>query len=409
MVKMAFWRAERQDGRVIGLGPSLALIGVVVALILYGSFYPFHLQPLPPGASLPELLAERLANTPSGGRGDITGNLLLFLPFGGALALALGGRCPRAFVMLLATLLAAILALGIETTQLFIPGRVTSAWDVACNLLGSGFGAGLALTLGQLAPRVGSGTADPFALLLVLTWLGYRFFPYVPSIDLQGWWHAVKPLLTAASFDPLRGFRLTVEWLTAAEMTAAATDRQLPRRLAVPALLLGTLAGKVVVVDSHLSIEEVVAVALVLPGWALCQQAGLRARAGLLLGLLLAATLMDRLEPFQFGPAQTAFGWIPFRSFLAPSGWGAGIQAGLQKFFLYGGLLWLSLRAGTGLPTAGALLLLLTLGTSMMQVFLPGRSAEITDTVLAAAVTLALVVSRRLEPRPSPSAQTPRS
>jgi glycopeptide antibiotics resistance protein len=61
------------------------------------------------------------------------GNILLFLPLGAVLGLL--GLRRRATV-----LTAFSLSVAIETTQLFIPGRTTSADDVLCNTLGAVFG-----------------------------------------------------------------------------------------------------------------------------------------------------------------------------------------------------------------------------------------------------------------------------
>jgi len=36
-----------------------------------------------------------------------------------------------------------------------------------------------------------------FARLLLLAWVGWRLYPYVPTIDLHKYWHSVKPLFTA--------------------------------------------------------------------------------------------------------------------------------------------------------------------------------------------------------------------
>jgi glycopeptide antibiotics resistance protein len=61
---------------------------------------------------------------------NVVGNVLLFLPLGAALGLL--GLRRRA-----ATLAGFCLSAAIETTQLFIPGRTTSADDVLCNTLGA--------------------------------------------------------------------------------------------------------------------------------------------------------------------------------------------------------------------------------------------------------------------------------
>jgi VanZ family protein len=64
---------------------------------------------------------------------NVVGNIILFLPLGATLCL-LGLRRR-------ATLLAGFcLSAAIEITQLFIPGRTTSADDVLCNTLGAVLG-----------------------------------------------------------------------------------------------------------------------------------------------------------------------------------------------------------------------------------------------------------------------------
>jgi VanZ family protein len=70
---------------------------------------------------------------------NLIGNILLFAPLGAALCL-LGLRRRE-------TVLAGFcLSLAIEITQLFIPGRTTSADDVLCNTLGTFVGCLLVAT-----------------------------------------------------------------------------------------------------------------------------------------------------------------------------------------------------------------------------------------------------------------------
>jgi VanZ family protein len=374
-----------------------ALVAGVVALILYGSLYPFLYQPLPTGRSFETALTAALWHTPSGGRGDVIANLLLYMPLGGAVALALRGRWPAEWALLIAALGSALLAFGVEATQLVIVSRTTSGWDLLLNTLGSLLGATSARLLSRLSAAPGRPAGEPFALLLLIAWLGYGLYPYVPHIDLQGWWRAVKPLMASPMPDPLRLCRLTAFWLLAAELATAATGGRPTPTLAVPSILLGTLAAKVLIVDNGPTSADVAAVAIVLPTWVLLRGVPVPRRARLLLPLLLTALLIDRLEPFRFGPVQVAFGWVPFRGILASSGWSTGVLAGLQKFFLYGGALWLLRRAGTDLSVAVAAVFSVALGTSAAQIFLPGRSAEITDALIALGAAATLVLSKRLQ------------
>ena len=73
------------------------------------------------------------------GIADFVDNILLFLPFGAALAAA-GFPLPRC------VLSAALLSASVEFAQLYIPGRDPSLGDVVSNTFGSGLGAVLVAT-----------------------------------------------------------------------------------------------------------------------------------------------------------------------------------------------------------------------------------------------------------------------
>jgi hypothetical protein len=66
---------------------------------------------------------------------DVAGNVAMFLPAGFLLVRLLRGRVMRA------VLAAATLSLAIELLQQWVPTRVTSLFDLACNTLGAWIGA----------------------------------------------------------------------------------------------------------------------------------------------------------------------------------------------------------------------------------------------------------------------------
>jgi VanZ family protein len=75
---------------------------------------------------------------------DIVGNLLLFVPFGFGLAAVGQTRAmPPSRGIPLIIVLGAMLSLGVETLQCWLPGREPSWLDVAANCTSSGLGAGL--------------------------------------------------------------------------------------------------------------------------------------------------------------------------------------------------------------------------------------------------------------------------
>jgi VanZ family protein len=368
------------------------LAAVAVGLILYGSLYPFRF-------SLQADLVGALGRgwgQPAGGRGDLLANLALYAPLGFFAAASLVGALPRAVVVPFVVLAGAMLSGVVEFAQFHVPGRTSSLWDIYLNTAGCALGAlaaatgGAGLLSAALDPR--GRRAEPFAVLLILCWLGYRLYPYVPTIDLQKYLDSLKPLLLAPVFEPFRSFRLAVLWLVAAHLLETAGGRFRPALL-VPAVLAGTLLSGVVIVDRVVSLADVLAVLAALLGWAVLRRS--RWFGPVLLALLGVVVVADRLAPFDFAATGRPFGWVPFRSVFAGH-WGRGLQSMLEKCFLYGALLWLLVREGASLRLAAGAGMLLVFAASLLQTRLPGRSAEITDTVLVGglAIVLTLLTAR---------------
>ena len=82
---------------------------------------------------------------------DLAANVAVYLPLGFFLTLALNGVPGRYTALLLATLLAGGTSFGLETLQTWLPSRVPSNLDLACNTLGGLLGALWAQAVG---PRV---------------------------------------------------------------------------------------------------------------------------------------------------------------------------------------------------------------------------------------------------------------
>lgn len=72
---------------------------------------------------------------------DLAANTLAYVPLGLLWAATFSARLPRGAAFLLALALGSALSLGIETAQNFLPNRVPSNLDLACNALGTLLGA----------------------------------------------------------------------------------------------------------------------------------------------------------------------------------------------------------------------------------------------------------------------------
>ena len=64
----------------------------------------------------------------------------------------------------------------------------------------------------------------------------------------------------------------------------------------------------------------------------------------------------------------------------------------LEKAFLYGALIWLLARSGLGLRVSTILVAIMLFATSWAETCLPGRSAEITDALMAILIGAVIVV-----------------
>src|SRR5262249_5961953 len=113
-------------------------------------------------------------------------------------------------------------------------------------------------------------------------------------------------------------------------------------------------------------------------------------------GFFIGLVILQALAPFQFSSIARPFGWMPFRSFL--NGYnGFGVPSFLEKTFTYGCLVWLLGRIGIPWVQATISGAVFVFGLRLAQVYLPGRSAEITDVVLL--VSVAIIMRLMAEPR----------
>jgi len=147
--------------------------------------------------------------------------------------------------------------------------------------------------------------------------------------------------------------------------------------------IVGVLAAKVVIVGKALSAAEIAGAASALAAWVLLALiAGRRIRVTAITLLFAVSVVAERLAPFQFTLYAREFGWIPFHSFLYGS-LELNVVSFLEKAFLYGALIWLLHRTGLRLAVSTGLVATTLFFTSWVEIYLPDRSAEVTDALMA--------------------------
>jgi len=348
----------------------------VIAVIIHGSLYPYAFHPNGGLATALKMLLDSWSAPPAG-FSDLVANLFLYMPLGfsGVLAFRIRHR------LALITFCGFLLSVFIETAQFFDAGRVTNMSDVYLNTAGTFLG-GLAgivfdLRLRNRAARISA--VQPIPVILLSALLVYRFYPYVPTIDVHKYWHSIKPLLHPM-FSVLAIFQSFALWLTTYYLLRAAFPRTSP--LTIVWFVLFVFAAKIAIVGLALSASELCGAALALCLWLLLLERS-HFSAGVTFVVLGAMVLLLRLQPFDFqaGPA-APFGWVPFRSIVQGDLQNGFIASG-EKFFLYGSLIWIGGRAGLNLWLSTCAVAVLLLLTSVAETHIPGRSAEITDCVMA--------------------------
>jgi VanZ family protein len=334
----------------------------IAAVILYGSFFPFrfysHHDLRGPLGVLLESWSRPFPLD------DVVANIFLYLPFGFFAAFALERRTPQAVAI--ATAAGFTLSVFVELAQFYDFGRAQEISDIYSNTLGGFLGAAAAVGLRRRA-------WSPYLALILISWLGSRWFPVLPSVPTS----RLGPFLLVAPVPPLDLFRFFSAWLALGLMLEGLMEG-ISSRVTLPVLLAASLLVRALTVDIEpAEIAGGAVAAVIWIGWLW----RLRARAPIVAALFVVLVVLQALEPFHFSAPARAFGWVPFQSLIAAETGGA-IRSFFEKAFLYGGMLWLLVRAGCSASAATALGASLVFLLRLTQVYLPGRSAEITDTIL---------------------------
>ncbi len=346
-------------------------------LIGYGSLFPFAFERPAPGAWDAFFGDLRLWTS----RGDVLGNVVLFLPYGLFGWHALRGAPVRRVAWLLGGGLG--YALLLQLGQLALPMRSAALADVFWNGVGLILGLGLAPVFGA-RQAYGWSPARQTALGLLLLWSAIFLLPLVPSLDRALAASVLRPLLAPARLElPALLMNGALGWLGVRLLAACAGDAR-AARLGV-LLAAAMLAVQPVLIDGHLSLER----GLGLLGGALIASAVQRRGDDALLALLLLAYLTEGLMPFALRVHPAAPTWLPFEALLAGDMLNNSRQLAL-RITVYAGVLWLLARRGTPVRPAALALMACVVAVETAQLWLQGRSGDLSEAVWVALAGWAL-------------------
>ncbi len=348
-----------------------AITFAVVAVILYVSLFPFRYQP---GAR--QVWSYFLASLRyRADRFDFFANILLYLPVGFFFAAAFRGVRIR-YRVLAAALFGAVLSLAVELLQVYDATRASSVWDFLANADGA--------LLGAVAGASSAAfSAATFPVVMILCWVGYRAaLHWAPGIEVE---HFVSVFEGMAAW---LGCALLLEPVVTTKRTPVVLAALIALVVAMQIWLRGNF-------DDH---RELMAGVVAWFVWAVLLRFAARTAAVAIVFALFVA--VEALSPFRFADTGNHFGMLPFLAMIHSSRESL-VASTFSKVFMYGTLVWATVRAGWPLGRAAIAATAFVLLLRMIQVYIPGRSAEITDAIMVLLMAGGIYVMRPRTQQPA--------
>lgn len=367
---------------VLSMGNARRWQLTIGALITYGSLYPFSF-------SWPESLVTALAALVTesslwSSRGDVAGNVLIFLPWG----LLQAGQSGRQYWHWQTFVSGLLLALVLQILQTALPSRDAALSDVFWNTVGILIGQLLlAPIFSRLMAEHRSSPQAGQSVLLSTMWLTVGALPLVPSLDWQALKNQLQILLTSSSWstpDFLLNYG-SVLVIACSFISAKPTLRSL---IFLAVILFAAVTSKLFTLHNALYQVEVVA-------WVLAWITAVLIRhqphriALLAFAVILTGWTASQLEPFSFAQPASDFGLVPFAAYLEGNMLG-NIRELANTLWLTTAMLWLTWRIGGSMGGIGIFLTGWITLLEVIQMWVIGRSADITLPITTLIASLAI-------------------
>lgn len=358
---------------------------LLIFLVSYGSLYPFSFRS--PASALEDLRLFLSHTSLWSSLGDVMGNVLLFLPWGILARLGLERRADWAWKTIL---LGLALALALQLAQILVPVRDARLSDVFWNAVGIGLGYVVCAPILQFVFRgphrlsVNARTG----LLVGLLWFVMESLPLVPGID----WAAIKLALKALTASPAPGPAALVMAFASMLAIGCVLDEIFHRKraaLAFVPVMLALLLVKLLVAGNPTHVRELLAWA----AGAATSVAILGVRPALLPGLAIGGLLVGfmwlGLEPFRWAYEAGRFNWLPLEAYLKGNMLG-NVREFLGTVWFCAAVLWLTRVMDGRVAGVGVFLVGWVALVEILQLWIVGRSADITPILTAVIVTVVM-------------------
>lgn len=348
---------------------------IITLLIIYGSLYPGNFLTPEQDAFEKFLLDWRWTTSLS----DMLGNVILFIPFGLVSSLIAEKHYRSSMRLALFFFSGFVLALVLQIAQIWLPSRSAILADVIWNMVGLLMGIIIAAFVKKFTQTkihtLNTQVVIPLAILIL--WLCSELIPLVPSIDLQKFKDAVKPLFI--EFD----LSLPVALLHVAGVFVAASILKVisnyPLRW-LTFIVSTVIAGKIIIISLQLDFTTLVGLII---GYLLSivflylETSKLFATS---FWVLIIAGTLERIIPFSLASEGT-LNLIPFATMLKGSMQTSAVGLS-QSLFIYSALLWLTQKMGGSFKGIAIAIVMWVIFIELTQMLLLGRTADITEPLL---------------------------
>ncbi|MEO5655515.1 MAG: VanZ family protein, partial [Nitrosospira sp.] len=369
----------------------MRVLSVIVVLIAYGSLYPGDISQ-PDAGAIKQFLTDWNLFT---SRGDMLGNVALFFPLGMAGILFTRKRFDSRIGFATLLFLALIYSFSLQLAQVWLPSRSAALADVAWNMVGIAAGVATAHLMATRLSARGQplDIASLVPLVVLVLWLLTELLPLVPSLDIQKFKDALKPLFLVFSFS-FPAITMHAAGIAVAGSAFTALGQRAAWWLGIAILLVWV--GKVVIVNLTLDASLLLGTLAGYGGYLIALRDGPKKPFEVAFWLLLAAWSITALTPFSPAPGGT-FNGIPFATMLQGS-LEVGVRGLVQSLFIYTALIWLAHRTGLSIGKAVLGLAIWSSFIELMQMGLLGRTADITELILLLLVGWVLSAAQAHQP-----------
>ena len=347
----------------------------VILLIVYGSLYPWEFHSVT-GSAFSVLLAGSQVDLDRFGLRDIAVNLVLYVPLGTTACLAF--RRSR-FRYVYVALFGAVLSTAVEIAQVYTLTRRPSLVDVVCNVGGAALGALLVglFDLDETRPHAAAQPGDRGARVLLIIGAAYFLFPLFPVYGRAALYEKLRVIYHLPVLQKEIALSFAAVWFALGRLGWKAWPR-LPRWWLAASILL--VPAQLFIVERQPQASGFIGAAAGVGAFELWGQ---RSQTAICFAWVFALVILLRgLAPFHWQSVPQDFSWVPFGASLGME-WQPAIAILLEKVFWYFTAIRILRDAGMRWRTATMVTAELLAAIEIAQIWLPGRSPEITDPLLA--------------------------